>query len=59
MKKQDIEEDSIKRGAGTVYGFMGGLARKMGMVLLRGLDTPMYTIYAQLVNIHSLISDVL
>ena len=36
MKKQDIEEDSIKRGAGTVYGFMGGLARKMGMVLLRG-----------------------
>ena len=36
MKKKDIEEDSIKRGAGTVCGFMGGLARKMGMVLLRG-----------------------
>ena len=32
-----------KRGAWTVCRFKGGLARKRGVVFLRGVDTPMNT----------------
>ena len=38
--------DCLKRGAWTVCRFKGGgggLARKRGVVFLRGVDTPMHT----------------
>ena len=56
-RKTNIEEgDCLKRGAWTVCWFKGGgLARKMGVVFLRGGgggDTLMHTMVAQSLNLY-------
>ena len=43
-KNRYTGEDCLKRRAWTVCRFKkGGLARKRGVVFLRGVDTPMHT----------------
>ena len=43
MKNQYIEGNCLKRGFGLFSDLRGGLVKKEGVMSLRGVDTPMYT----------------